>query len=115
LLSKSKGTGFVAKNWLRNDGDGRSQAQAAQGWQVAFDNLNWLHVVGKRAAADKKDCQPDQVVIANVYLQAHEKCLILDAAVFAALAVWILLHAKGACRCAQLLVLMVTGFGRGNI
>ena len=84
LLSKSKGTGFVAKNWLRNDGDGRSQTQAAQGWQVAFDNLNWLHVVGKRAAADKKDCQPDQVVIANVYLQAHGKCLILDAAVFAA-------------------------------
>ena len=31
LLSKSKGTGFVAKNWLRNDGDGRSQTQAAQG------------------------------------------------------------------------------------
>ncbi len=51
---------------------------------MAFDNLNWLHVVGKRVAADKKDCQPDQVVIANVYPQAHGKCLILDAAVFAA-------------------------------
>ena len=51
---------------------------------MAFDNLNWLNVVGKRATADKKDCQPDQVVIANIYLQAHRKCLILDDANFAA-------------------------------
>ena len=84
LLSKSKGAGFVAKNWLRNDGDGRSQAQAAQGWQLAFGDMEWLHILGKKAAASTTDCRSDQVVIANVKLQARGDCLILDAAVFSA-------------------------------
>jgi len=84
LLSKSKGAGFVAKNWLRNDGDGRSQVQAAQGWQLAFGDMEWLHILGKKAAASITDCRSDQVVIANVKLQARGDCLILDAAVFSA-------------------------------
>jgi competence protein ComEC len=64
LLSKSKGAGFVAKNWLRNDGDGRSQAQAAQGWQLAFGDMECVHILGKKAVASNTNCRSDQVVIA---------------------------------------------------
>jgi competence protein ComEC len=31
-LSKEKGAGFVARNWLENDGDGALQQKAALRW-----------------------------------------------------------------------------------
>jgi len=60
VLSKPKGAGFVARNWLQNDGDKRHQAVAAERWvdldealtnQVISPNigrLDWAHVVSKK-------------------------------------------------------------------
>ena len=60
VLSKPKGAGFVARNWLQNDGDKRHQAVAAERWvdldealtnQVISQNigrLDWAHVVSKK-------------------------------------------------------------------
>ena len=50
LLNKSKGAGFVAQNWLQNDGDGRQQSQAALGWKLTFGDMEWVHIPGKKTA-----------------------------------------------------------------
>ena len=83
LLNKSKGAGFVAQNWLQNDGDGRQQSQVALGWKLTFGDMEWVHIPGKKAARAATDCHRNQVVIATVDFMSRGDCLILDAAVFA--------------------------------
>ena len=85
-LSKPRGSGFIALNWLENDGDGANQAKAAERWPVqngrlrfiAFQNGEIVHVNGKRAAAEFKLCRPDQIVISSVKLQIDGGCRIYD-------------------------------------
>ena len=62
-LSKAKGAGFVARNWLENDGDGRSQEMAAKLWQERDDIR---HLSGKRAAAAFTGCTRPQIVVLSV-------------------------------------------------
>ena len=83
LLNKSKGAGFVAQNWLQNDGDGRQQSQVALGWKLTFGDMEWVHIPGKKAARAFTGCHRNQVVIATVDFMSRGDCLILDAAVFA--------------------------------
>ena len=63
-LSKPKGAGFVAKNWLENDGDGVGQAVAATRWQS--DKTEVIHLSGKRAAASVSACGAGQIIVSSV-------------------------------------------------
>lgn len=83
-LSKEKGAGFVARNWLENDGDGALQPDAAERWQEGASA--WLdgtlsHLSGKRALASFAGCRPGQVVVVNgdIPSAGHANCLVLDA------------------------------------
>jgi competence protein ComEC len=85
-LSKPKGSGFVAKVWLENDGDAVLQDRAAQRWpksaakvrvfEMAFGEI--IHVTGKRAAAGIQDCKPGQLVISSVALKLSGPCDVYD-------------------------------------
>ncbi len=76
-LSKPKGAGFVARNWLENDGTGVDQAAAASLWQSG----SVQHLTGKRAAAGFAGCQRHEVIVASVREPLFEdaNCLTFDA------------------------------------
>ncbi|ASM72592.1 MULTISPECIES: ComEC/Rec2 family competence protein [Roseobacteraceae] len=74
-LSKEKGAGFVAQNWLENDGDGVDQQGAAARWQgdvasrtklATVGTAELVHLIGKRALADFGPCTPEQMVVVSV-------------------------------------------------
>lgn len=75
-LSKPKGAGFVARNWLENDGDGGGQAAAAELWEPG----PVIHLSGKRRLAAFAGCREGQIVVASVSAQrlAGESCLVFD-------------------------------------
>lgn len=59
-LSRARGAGFVARNWLEADGDAAGQAEAAArpgmrpvegGVAFEFAGESWLHLTGRRGAA----------------------------------------------------------------
>ncbi len=85
-LSKPRGAGFVARNWLENDGDGADQTQAAARWpgakgklrEIAAGETRIVHVIGKGGAAQISSCAPDQVVIASVPLTLNGPCEVYD-------------------------------------
>ncbi|MEP1614328.1 MAG: ComEC/Rec2 family competence protein [Roseobacter sp.] len=69
-LSKPKGGGFIAKNWLENDGDSVDQQSAAARWpeseDIALpDGSKIRHIFGKRALNAFDSCAADQVIIAS--------------------------------------------------
>ncbi|MEM7075898.1 MAG: ComEC/Rec2 family competence protein [Pseudomonadota bacterium] len=67
-LSRAKGAGFVARNWLENDGDAADQATAHARW--AEVSLPILALTGARAAATLTACAPADLVVLNVALPA---------------------------------------------
>jgi len=70
-LSKPKGAGFIARNWLENDGDASAQDQAARRWKGAQQQAGGaqiLHVSGKRAAAKLTGCNGADVIVASAPL-----------------------------------------------
>ncbi|MBK0329395.1 ComEC family competence protein [Rhodobacteraceae bacterium F11138] len=85
-LSKPRGAGFVAQNWLENDGDGADQIGAAGRWpgsegklrRMAVGTTQIVHLIGKGGAARISDCAPDQVVIASVPLTLSGPCEVFD-------------------------------------
>jgi competence protein ComEC len=76
-LSKAKGAGFVAQNWLENDGEGVTQEVAAARWP---DAPPVVHLSGKRALTGFAGCAAGAVVVANgdVPDAATVRCLLLD-------------------------------------
>lgn len=84
-LSKPRGGGFIASNWLENDGDGANQAQAASRvsggaiWQMDAAGRQIVHLPGKRAAAGFTECRAGQVVVAPVKLALDGPCDVYDA------------------------------------
>ncbi|XDA99523.1 ComEC/Rec2 family competence protein [Sulfitobacter sp. LCG007] len=84
-LSKSRGAGFVAQNWLENDGDGAGQEAAAGRWPsqpsspATFGTLRVVHISGKRAREAFVGCKSDEILVANVPLDGLPgSCKILD-------------------------------------
>lgn len=81
-LSRKRGTGFVARVWLENDGVLRAQENAAKLWprtegaiQVTqLGDLKVLHVHGKRAAQEVTRCFPGEIVIASTSLNLQGGC-----------------------------------------
>lgn len=85
-LSKPRGAGFVAQNWLENDGDGADQGNAALRWPGAAGKVRVMtagtaeiiHVIGKTGAAQISSCTESQVVIASVPLRLDGPCDVFD-------------------------------------
>ncbi len=75
-LSKAKGAGFVARNWLENDGSGESQDRAAKLWQDGAV----VHLSGKRAVAGFATCAAGQIIVASAPAEAlrDQGCLLFD-------------------------------------
>ncbi len=85
-LSKAKGAGFIARNWLENDGDGTMQADAADRWQadMRIAGQQIIHLSGKRAVAAFGRCKSGQIIVTSVVRAQRSgdeslgDCLILD-------------------------------------
>jgi competence protein ComEC len=83
-LSKPKGAGFVADNWLENDGERADQAMAAARWPqngpgVLPNGAVLTHLSGKRAVEGFEGCAPGQIVVASVKLAASNlPCEVFD-------------------------------------
>ncbi len=75
-LSRGKGSGFVARNWLENDGDSADQEAAFARWDG--DAMPVTHLHGKRAVAAFAGCAPDRIVVASAVLEAPAQCLVID-------------------------------------
>ena len=75
-LSKTKGAGFIARNWLENDGDGAEQWQAAARWTQG----DVIHISGKRALARFEGCATGQLVVSStpVARAARMSCTVFD-------------------------------------
>jgi competence protein ComEC len=78
-LSVEKGSGFVAKGWLENDGDIRSQASAAQGWGSASGNaiLPIVHA-RRKSEVEAADCKENQVLVMAGKRAREMPCLTFD-------------------------------------
>lgn len=84
VLSKSRGAGFVARNWLENDGDAAEQPEAhGRGTDAAIWRANWsggevVHLTGKRAAKGFAECAQGQVIVTPVALPLSGACRVID-------------------------------------
>jgi len=79
-LSREKGAGFVARNWLENDGDGVTQDIAAARWSDKTPGaFRLIHISGKRAIAAFQGCGAGDIVVMNGERDAAlpTDCLIL--------------------------------------
>lgn len=77
VLSKVRGAGFVADVWLENDGDSRTQAEAAMGWPVSDLALPVRHVTGKKAVAGLT-CLSDEIVVVNKKVEGKLSCQVIS-------------------------------------
>ncbi|KPP87848.1 MAG: competence protein ComEC [Rhodobacteraceae bacterium HLUCCO07] len=78
-LSKARGAGFVATNWLENDGTPISQDAAAKKWKAvtAANPVRIIHVTGKRASAELR-CTEGEIVVSNADLPEDLACDTFD-------------------------------------
>ena len=86
-LSKEKGAGFVARNWLENDGDPSTQIKSANLWgegakrvkSVQIYKFKLVHLIGKKAVEAQGSCQAAQVIIASVKVERNlGPCIVFD-------------------------------------
>lgn len=89
-LSKAKGQGFVAKNWLENDGSAHDQAAAASLWPDQAPGVRMvdmagrgrlIHVHGKRGLASFQGCDADDIVVFSTEYSGDLPCERLDVTV----------------------------------
>ena len=82
VLSKPKGAGFIALNWLENDGDSADQAKAAAGWpnRKKLAGKEIVHLSGKRALAQFGICDGGQIVVSSTVIEPPWKggCDVFD-------------------------------------
>jgi len=64
-LNRSRGSGFVAMNWLENDGVALEQEAAATLWQEAQSPVPIIAIRGKRGAAGFSGCRAGEWVVMN--------------------------------------------------
>ena len=78
-LNKEKGGGFVAVNWLENDGDAAEQAGAAARWNTGLPAAyDIVPVRGKRAAQALTDCAEQDWVVMNVTPPHRLPCRVIS-------------------------------------
>ncbi|WP_137700357.1 ComEC/Rec2 family competence protein [Marimonas lutisalis] len=78
-LSKPRGSGFVALNWLENDGDAADQVTAAARWPEAVlaAPIKLRHVTGARAV-ESVACRKGDVIVANRAVPDGLDCEVFD-------------------------------------
>lgn len=84
-LSKPRGAGFIALNWLENDGDGGDQEQASARWDGPPDRIRTTqvggvaltHLIGKKAAA-QAGCVKGGVLVFSVPVEPVAGCTVFD-------------------------------------
>ncbi|WP_375692075.1 ComEC/Rec2 family competence protein [Pseudooceanicola sp. LIPI14-2-Ac024] len=89
-LSRDRGSGFVARVWLENDGDPVDQPAAADRWDLVPPDLVH-HVTRRKAAAGVVGCEGAAILVANAPLPAIDGCLVFDSTALGrsgAVAVW---------------------------
>lgn len=81
-ISKPRGSGFVARTWLENDGERVAQETAALRWPgqstlraIEKNGALILHVTGKRALAELDHCTKGQIVVSAVPLDMPGDCV----------------------------------------
>lgn len=75
-LSREKGAGFVARNWLENDGDSGDQFQAAARWHK---QELITHVRGKKARTAFAGCAAGRIIVVDGEVdKSRAACLVLD-------------------------------------
>ncbi|MGB7244048.1 MAG: ComEC/Rec2 family competence protein [Sulfitobacter sp.] len=88
-LSKEKGAGFIAQNWLENDGDAATQVMAAERWDahpdlpkimpIGLSDMSLVHLSGKRAVAGFPGCKPHQIIVSSVPFDPQlQDCAVYD-------------------------------------
>ncbi len=89
-LSRARGAGFVARNWLEADGDGASQDVAAAragmqrvpgGARFTFGGSEWVHLTGQRGIAHlDAHCARGVTVVTDQRLEAPPPgdCRVID-------------------------------------
>lgn len=88
-LTRPRGEGFVARNWLEADGDSADQARAAarlgqhdgDGVRFEFAGQVWLHLVGRQAAGQLVEhCHSDVRIVTDLRLDGPEPgtCHVID-------------------------------------
>ncbi len=89
-LSRPSGAGFVARNWLENDGGDPLQENAfllwvgarsteAETFELERSGLRLRHVQGKRAREGFVGCDANEIVVANTDLPDDLPCITFDA------------------------------------
>ncbi|WP_333828378.1 ComEC/Rec2 family competence protein [Pararhodobacter sp.] len=88
-LTRPRGEGFVARNWLESDGDAADQAQAAarldsiEGGAAGFSfaGAQWVHLVGRHAPdLLSRYCRPGVVIVVDFRLDGPVPggCQVID-------------------------------------
>ncbi|SHI88292.1 competence protein ComEC [Shimia gijangensis] len=85
VLSKPRGQGFVALNWLENDGDPVDQTKAAERsgveaghlFEVKVGEKRLLHVQGKKASLAFDTCVANEIVVFTHVPEADMPCMAL--------------------------------------
>ncbi|MGZ2258228.1 ComEC/Rec2 family competence protein [Roseobacter sp. A03A-229] len=83
-LSKERGAGFIARNWLENDGEATDQPTAAARWPetrsaVLPGGVQLTHLAGKKAVSSFDGCRAGQIIVANQPLPpVVAECILLD-------------------------------------
>ncbi len=82
VLSKAKGSGFVASVWLENDGDPRFQDTAAIEWshndKMRFGDGHIHAAAGKRGLRAFQGCQTSYIVVFSEKFTGTATCGIFD-------------------------------------
>lgn len=89
-LTRARGEGFVARNWLESDGDPASQAEAAQRFGAqsdppsgfVFAGQQWFHLVGRHAPGQlEENCLSGVTIVVDFRLEGPVPgaCHVIDA------------------------------------
>lgn len=84
-LSRPEGEGFVARNWIENDGSLQDQASVPGGFEqdgplarAEVAGLRLLALRGERGLAALEGCGGADILVANVPITGPRPCLVLD-------------------------------------
>lgn len=80
-LSAKRGSGFVAANWLENDGDARLQHEAAALWPEAqkAQSVRLRHIRRKSEMAEAT-CEAGEILVVYRALETDQPCRVFDLA-----------------------------------
>ena len=78
-LNRPRGGGFVALNWLENDGDAASQERAASRWKdLPAEGIRILALRGKAEAQNLTDCRGYDWIVLNTPAVHPLSCTVFD-------------------------------------